>query len=143
MFLTAFVCAVFKAVVLRPINDNNDIRLRNAFIIEHYFERTKQRLPISETIVDSAEFTTDIEDEQIYIIVIDNQNANANANATPLVINETDHCSICMEPYLSERKEIIKLTKCGHMFHSKCLERWVATKEICPLCRDNCVVKET
>ena len=29
----------------------------------------------------------------------------------------------------------IVLLKCQHLFHFKCLEKWIETKEVCPFCR--------
>jgi hypothetical protein len=43
-------------------------------------------------------------------------------------------CSICLE-YLFNN---IKLLKCGHNFHTKCLQSWLDVSKIhnCPICRN-------
>jgi hypothetical protein len=43
-------------------------------------------------------------------------------------------CSICMTEF--EQTEIIKLTKCKHIFHSECLNEWVDENHSCPVCRE-------
>jgi hypothetical protein len=42
-----------------------------------------------------------------------------------------DECSICQE-YMN--KDITKL-KCGHEFHTKCIDKWFRVETTCPLCR--------
>lgn len=45
-----------------------------------------------------------------------------------------DMCSICFETI-----DHAVHTECGHIFHNKCLERWIKTSKhfnaTCPLCR--------
>jgi len=45
-----------------------------------------------------------------------------------------EDCSICYES--SKDSEIVKL-KCEHIFHKKCIEKWVEKAGTCPLCRYN------
>lgn len=42
-----------------------------------------------------------------------------------------DNCSICCE---KGNKKTVK-TSCGHIFHKKCLNKWLEEKQECPLCR--------
>ena len=46
--------------------------------------------------------------------------------------NNLDECIICLE----EMKENDNLTllKCSHIYHGKCIEKWLERKSICPLC---------
>ena len=46
---------------------------------------------------------------------------------------EKPTCCICLIPM--KIGEDIVLLKCQHLFHFKCLEKWVETKEVCPFCR--------
>uniref|UniRef100_A0A6C0H7X6 RING-type domain-containing protein n=1 Tax=viral metagenome TaxID=1070528 RepID=A0A6C0H7X6_9ZZZZ len=46
-------------------------------------------------------------------------------------------CCICMEPM-----SIPALTKCGHLFCSVCLKKWLSEKELCPVCKYNLKDKE-
>ena len=43
-----------------------------------------------------------------------------------------DDCTICSEPLAVPGAS---LTKCGHVFHTSCLERWFDQKPLCPLCK--------
>lgn len=48
-------------------------------------------------------------------------------------------CSICLSKL--KNKSLLKVTSCGHMFHKKCLEKYISTIQtsgtvpLCPLCR--------
>jgi len=42
-------------------------------------------------------------------------------------------CEICLEEY--KNGEELKRLPCMHIFHSKCIESWLATESVCPNCR--------
>ena len=44
----------------------------------------------------------------------------------------TNTCSICLE----ECKTSTKQLTCGHVFHKKCINKWLNKKKTCPLCRE-------
>jgi hypothetical protein len=46
---------------------------------------------------------------------------------------ENQECSICMEEF--DSTQVIRRTRCGHVFHSKCLAGWLKAGHTCPLCR--------
>ena len=46
---------------------------------------------------------------------------------------EKPTCCICLG--LMKIRDDIVLLKCQHLFHFKCLEKWIETKEACPFCR--------
>ncbi|GJQ15948.1 hypothetical protein GpartN1_g7739.t1 [Galdieria partita] len=41
-------------------------------------------------------------------------------------------CSICLEEVKKESR--LRLLRCGHAFHSRCIERWLGSVNRCPLC---------
>ena len=43
------------------------------------------------------------------------------------------NCSICFNVLLDKTKT---LKKCGHEFHSMCIEKWFECKNTCPICRN-------
>lgn len=45
-----------------------------------------------------------------------------------------DSCSICFDDMRSSRP--CRLA-CNHVFHKLCIERWVTTRSVCPLCMEN------
>ena len=48
-------------------------------------------------------------------------------------------CPTCLNPFTSPCD--ISATKCGHVFHTNCIEKWLKTgKKTCPQCRKNCMV---
>jgi hypothetical protein len=51
-------------------------------------------------------------------------------------VNDCYNCTICMEDFI-DNKSIVATTKCGHIFHQKCLQNWVYKNIICPKC-PNC-----
>ncbi len=59
--------------------------------------------------------------------------------SVPSEISDPDSCSICLDNYQCG-DEVIKI-KCGHIFHTECLEKWNQTNNLnptvnCPLCND-------
>ena len=46
---------------------------------------------------------------------------------------EKPTCCICLAAM--KIGDDIVLLKCQHLFHFKCLEKWIETKEVCPFCR--------
>ena len=44
-----------------------------------------------------------------------------------------EECAVCMGSYVvgTYRAHL----PCGHAFHQKCMTRWLAVKQTCPLCR--------
>ena len=51
-----------------------------------------------------------------------------------LIYKNEKICSICLENILY-KNDIIK-TKCNHIFHTKCIEKWLSKQNTCPICRD-------
>ena len=47
-----------------------------------------------------------------------------------VMIHSSDICTICLEPCLNGVE-----IECGHIFHKKCIEKWVALNKTCPNCR--------
>lgn len=46
-------------------------------------------------------------------------------------------CSVCLVEFESE-DYVTKLSKCGHIFHMVCIEKWVDRNQFtCPLCRSS------
>ena len=47
-------------------------------------------------------------------------------------------CPTCYEPLISDSKNYIVTTPCGHLFHTNCVQSWIATgNQTCPQCRGN------
>lgn len=42
-------------------------------------------------------------------------------------------CAICMSPLFD-----VNMLCCGHMFHKRCITKWIKYKSTCPICR--CIV---
>lgn len=49
--------------------------------------------------------------------------------------NLDDVCSICLEKF--DIIDIIKKLPCEHIFHKKCLLKWLKESDLCPLCKDD------
>ena len=47
-------------------------------------------------------------------------------------------CSVCTESLIS-KDDSVSTTRCGHVFHTKCVTQWFQTgKNNCPQCRSIC-----
>ncbi|XP_021773494.1 RING-H2 finger protein ATL79-like [Chenopodium quinoa] len=50
---------------------------------------------------------------------------------------DDEACSVCLVEFESE-DFVSKLSKCGHVFHMACIEKWVERNQFtCPLCRSS------
>ena len=50
-----------------------------------------------------------------------------------------DSCAICLQKF--KGTDIIKEFCCKHIFHKKCLLKWLQKSNICPLCKYNLMDK--
>jgi len=50
-------------------------------------------------------------------------------------------CSICLNDY--EEDDELRTLPCKHLFHSKCIDRWLANHTTCPLCIQPVVASES
>ena len=48
-------------------------------------------------------------------------------------LHRPNDCPICYERMTSKDTTT---TRCKHVYHSTCLERWLTTNHTCPLCRE-------
>lgn len=46
---------------------------------------------------------------------------------------KTQECCICLAQY--REKEEVRQLPCTHMFHLKCVDRWLRIISSCPLCK--------
>lgn len=46
-----------------------------------------------------------------------------------------DCCAICQCDYIEH--EHVRVLKCNHMYHKKCIDKWLSFKDSCPVCRCN------
>ncbi|XP_020113612.1 RING-H2 finger protein ATL66 isoform X1 [Ananas comosus] len=51
---------------------------------------------------------------------------------------EEAQCPICLSG-LDEGEKVKVLPSCGHCFHPECVDAWLRTQSICPLCRASLV----
>ncbi|GAX17291.1 hypothetical protein FisN_10Lh150 [Fistulifera solaris] len=57
------------------------------------------------------------------------------------ILKSMDHhqsrCAICLENY--QIGELIRTVPCLHSFHSNCIDRWLADRALCPICKQPAV----
>ena len=51
---------------------------------------------------------------------------------TVIPVGEDEKCMICMEEF--EVGDTIKRLRCKHLYHSKCISKWLKQKKTCPIC---------
>ena len=44
-------------------------------------------------------------------------------------------CSVCLEDIT--RGQNARALRCGHVFHTQCIARWLRTSRLCPICRED------
>jgi len=51
-------------------------------------------------------------------------------------------CPICLTETVDVKGAFFSMSsttlECGHRFHSRCIDRWMATQDTCPCCRRHC-----
>jgi len=55
--------------------------------------------------------------------------------------NEREACSICMIPF--QIKDFLRIMPCNskHLFHQKCIDKWLSHNKACPTCRKEITMK--
>lgn len=44
-------------------------------------------------------------------------------------------CAVCLDEY--KIGDTLRVLECGHCFHAKCVDAWVARSSSCPVCKSN------
>jgi hypothetical protein len=57
-------------------------------------------------------------------------NNNNNRSLHQLIVPE--RCAICLED--CKANEMLRKMKCGHAMHKVCLDKWLKTRAVCPIC---------
>lgn len=50
----------------------------------------------------------------------------------PLSETKNESCPVCLEDF--QDKDVLAICACGHVFHKKCLKKWLMVKPTCPMC---------
>jgi hypothetical protein len=120
----------FLDIVDEIFNNNNEYIVNNNGTIEYH---------IYYDLLDSDEEEEHDNDEE-YDYFINCKEIN-NKVCKPVRIKENDNliinkecCNICCEDYITGQYKRI-LPSCNHIFHKKCVDKWLKTKSNCPICR--------
>lgn len=75
------------------------------------------------------EESEEVEEEEV------KQRREAVANLFPEYLYQigNENCSICLEHL--KMRDVVKRLGCLHIFHKSCVDTWLRSKPICPLCR--------
>ena len=121
----------FLDIVDEIFNNNNEYIVNNNGTIEYH---------IYYDLLDSDEEEEHDNDEE-YDYFINCKEIN-NKVCKPVRIKENDDliinkecCNICCEDYIiGQYKRTIPA--CNHIFHKKCVDKWLKSKSNCPICRN-------
>jgi len=142
------------AYISMPFNNINDIIMNESFlnIIDEIFNNNSN----NEYIVNDND---NIEYHIYYDVIDDEETRNNSYNeeeydyfssckeinnklCKPIRIKENDNliinkecCNICCEDYIIGQYKRT-LPSCNHIFHKKCVDKWLKTKSNCPVCRN-------
>lgn len=45
-------------------------------------------------------------------------------------------CSVCLEEF-KDGKSVVRRLPCLHYYHAKCIDKWLKTSPLCPVCKHN------
>ena len=107
---------------------------------------------VSVAIESVASASSTFEKFNIDVVVVDTtlpseSSESSASSASSHVCQEKDTscsiCLVCLDAEQEEEKEIVEIvrTNCGHVFHSKCLAKWVPHNTTCPMCRQSIIKK--
>ncbi len=68
----------------------------------------------------------------IHKIKPENQSGN---NSEIIIEKDKAMCAICIDDY--ENGDKLKLMDCKHHYHAICIDRWLARRAVCPMCKNN------
>lgn len=102
----------------------------------------------SEATLSSATITVNSSDDTLSFddVVVGDENAHAVADMLALRYDIPTHtvkpadlpcndCAICLEPF--KARQHYKKLACEHMFHKRCIDKWLSRSQICPCCRSD------
>lgn len=55
-------------------------------------------------------------------------------SSTSSGVEGSGECSICLGVF-EDGEKVKVLPRCGHRYHCTCVDRWLMTRPVCPLCR--------
>ena len=124
----------FLDIVDEIFKNNNEYILNNNGNIEYHIY-----YDIIDDDSDSDEENSYNDEEYDYFINCKEIN---NKICKPVRIKENDDliinkecCNICCEDYIVGQYKRT-LPSCNHVFHKKCVDKWLKTKSNCPICRN-------
>jgi len=57
---------------------------------------------------------------------------NIKQKENPLADTKNDSCPVCLDDF--KNREVLAICDCSHVFHKKCLTKWLEHKPTCPMC---------
>ena len=102
----------------------------------------------SEATFSSATITVNSSDDTLSsdAVLVGDENARATEDMLGLRYDIPTHivkpadlpcndCAICLEPF--KARQHYKKLACEHMFHKRCIDKWLSRSELCPCCRSD------
>jgi len=112
--------------------------LINNYIYNHGFQAAAAEVvePVTVASASSTFERLNIDVEHHVVVVVSPSQAQASSqNCHGDGDDSNACCSICLNAEQEAEQEEMVKTKCAHIFHSKCLAKWVIQKTTCPMCR--------
>jgi len=54
--------------------------------------------------------------------------------------NESKICVICFDEIIKKQEQVY--IKCGHFYHKTCIDKWLTTSNLCPICKGSIFLRE-
>jgi len=112
--------------------------LINNYIYNHGFQAAAAEVvePVTVASASSTFERLNIDVEHHVVVVVSPSQAQASSQNCHSDGDDSNACcSICLNAEQEAEQEEMVKTKCAHIFHSKCLAKWVIQKTTCPMCR--------
>ena len=116
------------------LNNNNVVRNNNNYVNNNIFNMNREIINYETNLLNRVLAESLKTVAQKPKIVLKKQKMNKNlVNSNDKDEKENPTCCICLV-VMKINEDVTKL-KCGHLFHFKCLDKWIENKQVCPFCR--------
>lgn len=120
-----------------PNDNNNDEFYINHNMISNYLnnKNSNQIYSLRKQLNNYENNYNDLSDTYSDSIVESSSESEENIIELPILpYNEVfDQCVICFDNFVLT--DVIISTFCGHIYHQKCIEKWLRRNTLCPLCK--------
>lgn len=122
---------LIHTIYMNHLNNNYIYNNGQAAAAAHHPAEAVEPVTVASASSTFEKFNIDVEHHVVVVFQASSEHCHGDGD------DSNACCSICLN---SDQEAMVK-TKCAHIFHSKCLAKWVIQKTTCPMCRTSLTKK--